>query len=212
MSFPFLRRNFASNFTNMKKGFYIALVLVLGTLQSFAQTIKDFKLLKGEQAVEVVFRYDQLRMMKEEYTEDEYQTVHMANLERKAPGSSEAWLIEWNKAKKELWEPRFISSANKHSKGKVKFSRYAPNSKYIMYVDVIWIYTGWDAGIVSQVGKVSSILTLVRRDNPAIVMAKQDFDSVKAKQSGSNLNNEVRVANGFEKTGKEFAKKIAKSL
>ncbi len=212
MGFPILTRNFVPNFIKMKKGFYIALVLILGVMQSFAQTINDFKLLKGEQAVEVVFRYDQLRMMKEEYTEEEYKVVHMANLERKVPGSSEGWLKEWNKAKKELWEPRFISFANKYSKGKVKFSRYAPTSKYIMYVDVTWIYTGWDAGIMNQAGKVSSTLTLVRRDSPAIIMAKHDFDSVKANQSGSNLNNEIRVANGFEKTGKDFGKKIAKSI
>jgi len=196
----------------MKKAFYIVLFVVLGTVQSFAQTIKDFKLLQGEKEVEVVFTYDNLRMMKENFTEEEYVQNHIKNLEKKDEGSGEFWVKSWERSKEEIWDPKFLLLANKYTDRKIKFTKNAPNSKYLLLVDVLWIYPGWDAGIMRQGAKVTSTLKLVSRENPTVVLAYHKFVDMPGNQFGSNFNNETRIGEGFAKTGKEFAKKIAKSL
>lgn len=195
----------------MKKGVYLVLLVLVGSIQSFAQTIHDFKLLKGETEVEVVFTYDNLRLQKENYTEEEYIKVHMANLERKQTGLSTEWLPTWKQAKENIWESKFVSLANKHSKGKIKFVRNAVKTKYILVVDVTWIYTGWDAGVINQSAKVTSTVSLVSRENPTVVLAQHQFINMPGNQF-ANYSNEVRVGEGFAKTGKDFAKKIVKSI
>lgn len=196
----------------MKKVFYIVLLVVLGTLSSFAQTIKDFKLLKGEKEVEVVFKYTNLRMMKENLTEAEYVQKHFKNLEKKDEGSGEIWIKSWERSKEDIWDPKFLLLTNKYVDRKVKFTKNAPNSTYILLVDVLWIYPGWDAGIVKQAAKVTSRVILVSRENPNVVLAQHKFDDMPGSQFGSNFNNESRIGEAFAKTGKDFAKKIAKSL
>lgn len=195
----------------MKKAFYIVLFVVLGTVQSFAQTIKDFKLLQGEKEVEVVFTYDNLRIQKDNYTEEEYIERHRAELERKEKNSSAAWLKSWEQSKENGWVSKFLFTANKFSKYKVKFSTRAPQSKYILLVDVTWIYPGWDAGLINQSAKVTTIVKLVSKENPTVVLAEHTFKEIPGNQF-ANFSNEIRIGEGFAKTGKNFGKKIAKSL
>ena len=196
----------------MKNAFYILFLIALGTAQSFAQSIKDFKLLKGENEVEVIFNYDNLRLQKENYTEEEYKVKHHANLDKKDEGSGDLWIKSWERSKEEIWDPKFLLLANKYTDKKVRFKKNATTTKYILFVDVVWIYTGWDAGIMRQAAKVTSILKLVSRENPTVVLAQHKFVDMPGNQFGSNFNNETRIGEGFAKTGKEFAKKIAKSL
>lgn len=196
----------------MKNAFYILILIALGTAQSFAQSIKDFKLLKGENEVEVIFNYDNLRLQKENYTEEEYKVKHHANLDKKDEGSGDLWIKSWERSKEEIWDPKFLLLANKYTDKKVRFKKNATTTKYILFVDVVWIYTGWDAGIMRQAAKVTSILKLVSRENPTVVLAQHKFVDMPGNQFGSNFNNETRIGEGFAKTGKEFAKKIAKSL
>jgi len=196
----------------MKKGFFIMFVVVLGTLQSFGQTIKDFKLLKGEKEVEVVFIYDNLRLMKDNFTEEEYKKRHEEQLNKKNEGTGEIWIKSWERSKEEIWDLKFLMLTNKYTDNKIKFTKKAPESKYLLLVDVTWIYPGWDAGIVKQVAKVTSTLKLVSRDNPTVVLAQHTFTDMPGNQFGSNFNNETRIGEGFAKTGKDFAKKIAKNL
>lgn len=198
--------------TPMKNIFYIVLFVVLGTAQSFAQSIKDFKLLKGEKEVEVVFTYDNLRIQKDNFTEEEYKSKHKANLDKKTEGSGEIWVKSWERAKEDIWNPKFVVLTNKYIGNKVKFKQQAPDSKYILIVDVTWIYPGWDAGIMKQSAKVTSTVKLVSRENPTVVLAKYLFNEVPGDQFGSNFTNETRIGEGFAKTGKMFAKKIGKSL
>ena len=196
----------------MKKGIALLVLVLLGSLPSFAQTIKDFKLLKGQTEVEVVFNYENLRMMKDNLTEEQYVVNHSQNLEKKDEGSSAVWVRSWNRSKEDLWNPKFIQLANKYTDKKVKFKDKAPSSIYILFVDVLWIYPGWDAGIMKQGAKVTSTLRLVHRDNPTLVLAQESFENMPGNQFGSNYNNELRIAEGFAKTGKVFAKKIVKSI
>lgn len=196
----------------MKNAFYILFLIALGTAQSFAQSIKDFKLLKGENEVEVIFNYDNLRLQKENYTEEEYKVKHHANLDKKDEGSGDLWIKSWERSKEEIWDPKFLLLANKYTDKKVRFKKNATTTKYILFVDVVWIYTGWDAGIMRQAAKVTSILKLVSRENPTVVLAQHKFVDMPGNQFGSNFNNETRIGEGFAKTGKEFAKKITKSL
>jgi len=116
----------------MKKGVYLVLLVLVGSIQSFAQTIHDFKLLKGETEVEVVFNYENLRMMKENLTEEQYINNHIRDLEKKDQGSSTVWVKSWNRSKEELWNPKFLQLTNKYTDRKVKFTEKAPNSKYIL--------------------------------------------------------------------------------
>ncbi|MDM1045652.1 hypothetical protein HX004_12815 [Myroides sp. 1354] len=195
----------------MKNAFYILFLIALGTAQSFAQSIKNFNLLKGEKEVEVIFNYDNLRVQKENYTEEEYIKKHSANLEKKANGSSADWKVSWNQSKENAWPAKFLFEANMHSKYKVKFTRNAPKSKYVLLVDVYWIYSGWDAGVINQPAKVTTVIKLVPRENLTEVLAQLMFNEIKGNQF-ANYSNEVRIREGFAKTGKKFGKKVVKYL
>lgn len=195
----------------MKNVLYIVWLVVLGTAQLAAQNNKDFKLLKGEKEVEVVFSYDNLRLQAENFTEEEYIQRREMEINKKNPGSAEEWKKTWEDSKETLWPAKFLNAATKYNKSKIRFTTHAPKSTYIILVEVTWIYQGWDAGIGNQPAKVTSTVKLVSREQPTLVLAEHTFTKKRGNEF-ANFSNEIRIGWGFDKTGKEFGKKLAKEL
>lgn len=200
----------------MKKLVSLMLVATI-SVTVLAQKVKiqtgDLKFLKGVEAVNVVFDYADMKLLKENYTEAQYIPRRMEELNKKAEGSGEIWKKQWERSKEELWNPKFITVFNKTLEKEGVNTKLKENTKspYTLKVKVKWVYPGWDAGIMKQAAKVTTQLVFVETATNKIVC---DIDSQEAPgdQWGSNFNNETRVGEGFAKTGKTLAQKIEKEV
>ena len=85
----------------MKK--YLILFLTLICTTSYAQKIKivqgDFDFITNEKGINVEFVYDNMRLMKDNLTNDEYVTKRSAELEEKSRGRGKTWEKSWNSSR-----------------------------------------------------------------------------------------------------------------
>ncbi|MCA6067448.1 hypothetical protein JI747_009690 [Chryseobacterium sp. RG1] len=198
----------------MKKLFVLMLFTVSAVV--FAQKFKiqsgDAKFLKGTEVVNVVFDYSEMKLMKENYTEEEYVPKRVDELNKKTEGSGDLWKKQWERSKEELWNPKFIMLFNKvFSKENINTKlKENAESPYTLVVKVKWIYPGWDAGIMKQPAKVTTQLTFIETDSKKVLCDIESTDAP-GDQWGSNFNNETRVGEGFAKTGKTLAQRLERS-
>lgn len=195
------------------KPIFITFFVFLTTIvqaQKLKNEVGNLNFLKGTTQMNVVFNYDNLKMMKENFTESEYIEAHKKNLNEKESGTGDFWVDQWKSAKKLLWEPKFITLLNKYSGNKIKYSLDNKNAKYTMIVDVVWLYPGWDAFMMKQPAKVTTNIKIVATANMQDVLYSVESIDAPGNQFGSNFNNESRLAEGFAKTAKTLSKKISK--
>lgn len=197
----------------MKKIFLSILLSVscLTNAQKFKNEIGNFTTLKDEAVVNVKFSYSNLKLLKENYTEDEYISRRKNDLNEKDNGTGDAWISKWNNAKDGIWEPKFIELLLKNV-DHVTFKENISSANYTLLVDVIWIYPGWDVYMMKQPAKVTTNIKLVETNNPSNVIYQVDAIDAPGDQFGSNFSNESRIGEGFAKTAKTIGKKISKEL
>lgn len=172
----------------------------------------NFKFLKDAKAVNVVFRYDDMKLLKENKTELQYVQERTAELNTKNAGTGDTWAKRWDGAKESVWEPNFMDLLAKTvtaKKGTV-FGQNQKDAPYTLTVDAIWLYPGWDAGVMKQPAKVTTLLTFTESGNPSKVLLKIKSENAPGDQWGSNFSNESRIGEGFEKTAKTLGNRILK--
>lgn len=201
----------------MKKTILVALLLVSSI--TFAQKLKvksgDFKILKGQKEVNVEFDYSNLKLMKDNITEDKYVTDRVAELNAKNKGNGDIWKKKWESSKELIWSPKFLELMNvimTKSKKDISFQEGKKEAKYTLVVDVVWLYPGWDIAMMKQKAKVTTVIRLVETANRSKVLAEVTSDEAPGDQWGNNFSNESRLGEGFAKTGKSIAQLISKSL
>ncbi|MBX2951375.1 MAG: hypothetical protein KF870_02645 [Leadbetterella sp.] len=172
----------------------------------------DFKFLKDAKAINVVFRYDDMKLFNENKTEQQYIKERSEDLNAKNPGTGDTWVRKWEGAKESIWEPNFMDLIAKTvtaKKGTV-FGLGKKDAPYTLTVDAVWIYPGWDAGVMKQPAKVTTLLTFTETGNPSKVLLKIKSENAPGNQWGSNFSNESRIGEGFEKTAKTLGTRIIK--
>lgn len=178
-----------------------------------AQKMKNekgsFATLKNESLVNVAFNYENLKLLKENYSEEEYISRRKNDLNEKKKGNGDVWISKWNGAKDGIWEPKFMELLLKTVKD-ITFKENDSSTKYTLMVDVVWIYPGWDVYMMKQSAKVTTKIKLVETNNPSNVIYEVDAIDAPGDQFGSNFSNESRVGEGFAKTAKTLGKKINK--
>ncbi len=92
----------------------------------------------------------------------------------------------------------------------VYFAEELSDTKYTLIVETVWIYPGWDAGIMKQPAKVTTNLKFVETANKDNILMEVSSKNAPGDQYGNNYSNESRVGEGYAKTGKSFAKLILK--
>lgn len=198
----------------MKKIMMIMMIAIsaVAMAQKFKIKEGDLKFLKGTETVNVVFDYSEMKLLKENYTEEQYISRRAEELNKKVDGSGEIWKKQWARSKEELWNPKFITIFNKTLEKEGVNTRVKENAKspYTLKVKVKWVYPGWDAGVMKQAAKVTTELVFV--DASGKVLCNIDSQEAPGDQWGSNFNNETRVGEGFAKTGKTLAQKIEKEV
>jgi hypothetical protein len=174
----------------------------------------DFKFLAGEKEVNVEFDYSNLKLMKDNLTEEEYVANRAAELNEKK-GIGDIWKKKWQGSKEMIWNPKFLELINVVSakeKTNIKFNEGVSSAKYTLIVEVVWIYPGWDVAMMKQPAKVTTNLKIVETANKTTVLVEMSSENAPGDQLGSNFSNETRIGEGFAKTGKTLAKVIAKQI
>ncbi|MDR6966104.1 hypothetical protein J2X31_000097 [Flavobacterium arsenatis] len=201
----------------MKKTAIIALLFFSGI--AMAQKVKvekgDFKFLKGQKEVNIEFVYSNLKLMKEEITEEQYVKERAAELNEKSKGKGDIWKKKWEGSKELIWNLKFLELANivlSKEKKDLVFQEGATNAKYTLIVDAVWIYPGWDAAVMKQAAKVSTVLRFVETANRNNVVLELSTDKAPGDQWGNNFSNESRIGEGFAKTAKTMSKMILKEV
>lgn len=198
----------------MKK--YFTLFLVIACTSVYAQKIKvaqgGFDFIAGQKEVNVEFDYSNMKLLKDNFTNEEYLTKRSAELEEKARGKGKTWEKAWNSSRELIWNPKFLELMNKYL-GKDKdmyFAEDLSDTKYTLIVETVWLYPGWDAGIMKQPAKVTTNLKFVETSNRDNILLEVSSKNAPGDQYGNNYSNESRVGEGYAKTAKTLAKLILK--
>lgn len=175
-----------------------------------AQKVKiksgNFKALKDITEYNVVFDYDGLTVGKFK-TEEAFLEDKMKKREGK--GKDEDFRKNWYADRENRYEPKFIESFNKRFDGKVKAGKNLASAKYTLKVKTTWILPGYNVGIVRDDAEVSATLYVYETNNPSNVLIEVDY--LKAHGEGAmgfDFNSGERIAEGYAKMAKEFAKDI----
>lgn len=197
----------------MKKLLFL-LFLISGA--AFSQDMNivqgNFDFLKDQPEINIEFDYSSFTMMKEKKPESQYVEEHRADLDKKAKGNGNIWQKRWIGAKEQIWTPKFLEIGNiVLSKGgqNVSFQEGA-TTPYTLIVRTIWIYPGWDAGIMKQPAKVSTNLKFVETADKSKVLLEITSEDAPGDQWGNNYNNESRIGEGYAKTAKSLSKMMLK--
>lgn len=199
---------------HMKK--IVLLALLFASTLGFAQDIDvkkgDFKFLSGQKELNVEFTYDNVKLLKENLTNAEYVSERVADLNKKSKGNGDAWKKRWDASPQMIWNPKFIELLSKYygNEKNVTVQEGLNDAKYTLLVDVVWLYPGWDAAVMKQPAKVSTVLRFVETANKSNVLLEIETDKAPGDQWGSNFSNESRIGEGFAKTAKSIAKMMVK--
>ncbi len=191
---------------------FLVLSLLLVAVAANAQKMKvekgDFKFLKGQKEVNVVFKYDKMKMYKDNRSEEKYVRERTKELNKKSKGKGDAWAKKWAASRELIWEPKFLELMNR-TKG-YSFEVGNTDAKYTLIVETVWMYPGYNVGIMNQGAKVSTVLKFVETENMDKVKLKISSKHAPGDSFGGTYSNEDRIGEGYAKTGKSLSKMIAK--
>ena len=199
----------------MKKFVLLGVLLLASAVQ--AQDMKvtkgNFDFLKNQNEINVLFDYSNFTMMADENPESVYISERTKDLNAKNKGVGDLWEKKWQAAKGNIWSQKFLELMTIiYSKARkdVKFDQELTKAKYTLIVKTTWIYPGWDAGIMKQKAKVSTVLQFVETANPSTVLLEIVSKEAPGDQFGNNFSNESRIGEGYAKTAKSLAKMMLK--
>lgn len=200
----------------MKKVLVLAVMLVSTIITAQKMNVEkgDFAFLNGQTAINIEFNYSNLKLLKENKTEEQYIADRAKELNDKNNGVGDIWKKKWQGAKKAIWEPKFLELVNivlvKKDKN-LSFQEDLASAKYTLIVEATWIFPGWDAMVMKQPAKVSTTLKFVETANRSNVVLEISTENAPGDQYGNNFSNESRIGEGFAKTGKSLAGYIIKN-
>jgi hypothetical protein len=199
----------------MKKLMMLAGLFVSCTMMSQDMEVVtgDFGFLKDQKEINVEFDYSKMTLMKEKKTEAQYVEDRAKELNDDKKGVGDIWKKKWNPSKELIWNPKFLELINvillKEDK-EVSYQEDLNAAKYTLIVETVWVYPGWDAGIMKQPAKVSTNLKFVETANKSNVLLEISSENAPGDQWGNNYSNESRIGEGYAKTAKSLAKMLLK--
>ena len=200
----------------MKKITLVALLIVssVASAQKMKVVSGNYNFLKGEKELNVEFNYDDLKLMKENLTNDQYVAERVADLNEKSRGNGDNWKKKWDSSRELIWNSKFLELLNStYGKAKdVRIMENNPDAKYTLIVDAVWIYPGWDIAMMKKPAKVTLRYRFVETANRSNVLLEMTSSEAPGDQYGSNFSNESRIGEGFAKSAKSLGKEISKKL
>lgn len=201
----------------MKKVLVLAVLFVSSMMsaQDMEVVKGDFGFLKDVKEVNVEFTYDNLKLMKENFSDVDYVKGRVADLNEKGKGVGETWKKKWYASRELAFEPKFLELINTvltKKKQDLNFQEDLKSAKYTLIVDAVWIYPGYNVVMVKQGAKVSTNLKIVETANRSNVVLEITSEKAPGDVFGGSFSNEDRIGEGYAKTGKSLAGLILKKL
>lgn len=198
----------------MKK-LVVALLFVsaMMTAQDMDVVKGDFGFLKDQKEINVEFTYENLKLMKDNLTDEQYVSERVAELNEKAKGTGDTWKKKWYASRDLTFEPKFLELMSVVlTKGKkdVAFQEDLKQAKYTLIVDAAWVYPGYNVVMAKKGAKVSTILKFVETANKSNVILEIKSEEAPGDVFGGSFSNEDRIAEGYAKTGKSLASMLLK--
>lgn len=199
----------------MKKLVVIAVLFIASLVmaQKMKVTSGGFDFINNQKQFNVEFDHSKMTLMKENKTEAQYVEDRAKDLNDKTKGTGDIWKKKWEASKVLIWNLKFLELMNVvlSKEGKdVSFQEDLTEAKYTLIVETVWVYPGWDAGIMKQPAKVSTKLSFVETNNKSNVLLEISSENAPGDQWGNNFSNESRIGEGFAKTAKSLAKMLLK--
>ncbi len=192
----------------------LMLVAGLVAFSCMAQKMKvekgDLSVLKGQKTVNVEFVYDNLKLFKDDRSEAAYIEERKRELNEKGADKGETWEKKWIASRELIWEPKFMELINR-TPG-MKFKQGDSDAKYTLIVDAVWLYPGYNVGVMKQGSKLNTDLTIVQTDDKSKALVKISATDAPGDTYQGTFSNEDRIGESFAKTGKTLSKMISKKL
>ncbi|TDQ28846.1 hypothetical protein [Tenacibaculum caenipelagi] len=199
----------------MKK--QVLLLLAVCTISfGYAQKMKvvngNFDFIKDQKEINVEFVYDNMKLFKKNLTNEEYMAERSAKLEEDSRGKGERWKKSWIGSREIIYAPKFLELMNRYLEKDhgVYFAENLKDAKYTLVVETVWVYPGWNAAVMRQPAKVSTLLKFVETANKDNVVLEITSKNAPGNKFGGTFSNEDRLGEGYAKTGKSLAKLVLK--
>lgn len=199
----------------MKKQLILFVFLLL-TVITYSQKMKvqegNFDFIKDQKEINVEFVYDNMKLLKKNISNEQYVKEHSAELEEKSRGKGKAWEKSWIASRELIYSPKFLELMNRylHKEKDVYFGEGLKDAEYTLIVETVWVYPGWNAAVMRQPAKVSTLLKFVETADRDNVLLKITSKHAPGNRFGGTFSNEDRLGEGYAKTGKTLAKLILK--
>tara|TARA_R110002049_G_scaffold73966_2_gene191062 strand:- start:1697 stop:2305 length:609 start_codon:yes stop_codon:yes gene_type:complete len=199
----------------MKKQLTLAFILLVSTLV-YAQKMKvaegNFDFIESNQAINVEFDYSNMKINKDNLSNEEYVTERTADLESKGKGKGKTWAKRWEASRELIYAPKFLELMNRDlvEKKGMSFEEGLTDAKYTLIVETVWVYPGYNVGVMRQPAKVTTLLKFVETANRDNVLLEITSKHAPGNKFGGTFSNEDRIGEGYAKTGKTLSKLIMK--
>ncbi|WP_432412786.1 hypothetical protein [Rasiella sp. SM2506] len=167
----------------------------------------SWKSLKDASKFDLEFDYSNVQIPDFD-TEEEYIKQKMKDKEADEPGTGEAWKKRWFDDREAHFEPKFVESFNK--RGDEKVSKKYDNAPYIMKITTTRQYNGWNVGVMRKAARIDATISVYKRGETKSLLSVAYEDVKGGDAMGYDFASHSRVAEGYAKLAKSFAKELKK--
>ncbi len=158
--------------------------------------------LKGEDVVEVVFTYEDMRVGR--MTEEEYVAEKMQE------EGGERFKTGWINDRSSRFEPKFVELFNKYAaRAGIVLSPNNTQTRYVLIINTYFTEPGYNIGINSRPAMVSMTATFIERGNPDKTVAVFDITN---SRGSTAFDRGHRIQESYAKAGKEFGRIMRRKL
>ncbi|KQM48921.1 hypothetical protein [Chryseobacterium sp. Leaf201] len=200
----------------MKKLFLMFFLIIAAAINAQKMTVisGDFKTLKDQTEVNVELKFDNVLMMKENFTEAQYLKNRKRDLlanPKRGEAGWQKWNGEWQRFKNEEYINYFVKGLNRSYKN-ITFKKES-HAKYTLLLETDWVFPGWHGGMVVMTAEISGKIKLIETNNPSVVLAEVELNKFDKYVNNKEFVMEYgRVAGAYESIGKYLGREIKEAV
>jgi len=200
----------------MKKLFLMFFLIIAAVINAQKMTVisGDFKTLKDQTEVNVELKFDNVLMMKENFTEAQYLENRKRDLlanPKRGEAGWQKWNGEWQRFKNEEYINYFVKGLNRSYKN-ITFKKES-QAKYTLLLETDWVFPGWHGGMVVMTAEISGKIKLIETNNPSVVLAEVELNKFDKYVNNKEFVMEYgRVAGAYESIGKYLGREIKEAV
>jgi hypothetical protein len=178
--------------------------------QRMTLTSGSFKALNGQKDVNIVYKYDGMKVGigKKAVPEDEYIAKKKGEYNKKEAGRGDKWEGDWTADREKRFHGKFEELFNKGmSKMGLKGSQNNSGAKYTLLVHTTTTEPGWNIPMVGkQPSLVDMTISLVETGNEGSALGVMTLVGAPGQTFGyGDWDTGVRIQESYAKAGKSFA-------